>query len=134
MEDKSMQGQSSTRHMNDYEKIRMKTIQMNNKKFQDLGLKNYAMSLTSLVESGQTKKKKPVDTSEKDVEYMHGSDSNQFDLQNKLRKYIAPQSMKRCADLAQKRLIVVNESRFQKGHVIHTRSEIYSRVLESNEG
>ncbi|KAK1429744.1 hypothetical protein QVD17_11962 [Tagetes erecta] len=115
MEDKSMQGQSSTGHMNDYEKIRMKTIQMNNKKYQDLGLKNYAKSLTSLVESGQTKKKKPVDTSEKDVEYMQGSDSNvdveqdyqekatkKISKKNKLRKYIAPQSMKRCVDLAQK--------------------------------
>ncbi|KAJ0826980.1 hypothetical protein HanRHA438_Chr17g0820481 [Helianthus annuus] len=78
MEDKSMQGQSSKRRMNAYEKSRMSRIQENQKKLQALGVKNIAKSLTSLAESDKTKKKKnkSMDTSKKDidVEYMPGSD------------------------------------------------------------
>ncbi|KAJ0714828.1 hypothetical protein HanPI659440_Chr13g0493791 [Helianthus annuus] len=76
MEDKSMQGQSSKRRMNAYEKSRMSRIQENQKKLQALELKNIAKSLRSLAERDKTKKKKSMDTSEKDtdVEYMPGSD------------------------------------------------------------
>ncbi|MFS7955677.1 hypothetical protein Hanom_Chr07g00645441 [Helianthus anomalus] len=58
MEDKSMQGKSSKRRMNAYEKSRMSRIQENQKKLQALGLKNIAKSFTSLAESDKTKKRK----------------------------------------------------------------------------
>lgn len=72
MGDKSKQGQSSTRHLNDYERSKRLRVQENQQRLQALGVKTIAKSLTSLVESEKTKKrtKKPMDTSEKDVEYM----------------------------------------------------------------
>uniref|UniRef100_A0A251TWC1 Uncharacterized protein n=1 Tax=Helianthus annuus TaxID=4232 RepID=A0A251TWC1_HELAN len=143
MEDKSMQGQSFKRQMNPYEKSRMSRVQENQKKLQALGLKNIANSLTSLVESDKTKKKKKksMDTSEKDidVEYMPGSDvdveqdyqeaATKISKKKQRRTYIAPQSLKRYTNLAQKRLIAptvsrvltTSESHMQKGQVIDTR-------------
>ncbi|PWA36441.1 hypothetical protein CTI12_AA597970 [Artemisia annua] len=76
MENKRMQRQVSTRNTNDYEMSRRSRIQENQQRLQALGVKNLAKSLTSLVESDKTKKKKkkPTDTSEKDADYMSGSD------------------------------------------------------------
>ncbi|KAJ0448078.1 hypothetical protein HanHA89_Chr17g0712671 [Helianthus annuus] len=106
MEDKSMQGQSSKRRMNAYEKSRMSRIQENQKKLQALGVKNIAKSLTSLAESDKTKKKKnkSMDTSKKDidVEYMPGSDIDvEQDYQEAATK-ISKRSLKRYTNLAQK--------------------------------
>ncbi|XP_035842996.1 uncharacterized protein LOC110921835 isoform X1 [Helianthus annuus] len=155
MEDKSMQGQSSKRRMNAYEKSRMSRIQKNQKKLQALGLKNIAKSLTSLAESDKTKKKKKksMDTSKKDidVEYMPGFDIDvEQDYQEAATKiskkkqrpiYIAPQSLKRYTNLAQKRFIAptvscvltFSESHMQKGQVIDTRerSTVAKRKLSA---
>ncbi|KAJ0450388.1 putative transposase, Tnp1/En/Spm [Helianthus annuus] len=94
--------------MNAYEKSRMTRIQENQKKIQALRLKNIAKSLTSLAEREKIKKKKKksMDTSEKDidVEYMPGSDvdvEQDYQEATKISKkkqrptYIAPQSLKR---------------------------------------
>ncbi|KAF5813509.1 hypothetical protein HanXRQr2_Chr03g0099301 [Helianthus annuus] len=155
MEDKSMQGQSSKRRMNAYERSRMSRIQENQKKLQALGVKNIAKSLTSLAESDKTKKKKnkSMDTSKKDidVEYMPGSDIDvEQDYQEAATKiskkkqrpiYIAPQSLKRYTNLAQKRFIAPtvscvltsSESHMQKGQVIDTsgRSTVAKRKLSA---
>lgn len=71
---KKMQRQVTTRNTNDYEMSRRTRIQENQQRLQALGVKNIARSLTSLVESDNTKKKKPTDTGEKDADYMSGSD------------------------------------------------------------
>ncbi|MFS8032264.1 hypothetical protein Hanom_Chr17g01555541 [Helianthus anomalus] len=123
------------------------------KKLQALGLKNIAKSLTSQAESDKTKKKKnkSMDTSKKDidVEYMTGSDIDvEQDYQEAATKiskkkqrpiYIAPQSLKRYTNLAQKRFIAPtvscvltsSESHMQKGQVIDTsgRSTVAKRKL-----
>jgi hypothetical protein len=49
--------QSSTRQGNEYEKLRQLTVQENQKRLQDLGIKNIAKSMTSLAHSQKTKKK-----------------------------------------------------------------------------
>ncbi|KAJ0599736.1 putative transposase, Ptta/En/Spm, plant, transposase, Tnp1/En/Spm [Helianthus annuus] len=145
MEDKSMQGQSSKRRMNAYERSRMSRIQENQKKLQALGVKNIAKSLTSLAESDKTKKKKnkSMDTSKKDidVEYMPGSDIDvEQDYQEAATK-ISKKSLKRYTNLAQKRFIAPtvscvltsSESHMQKGQVIDTsgRSTVAKRKLSA---
>ncbi|MFS7889331.1 hypothetical protein Hanom_Chr00s000003g01605711 [Helianthus anomalus] len=129
--------------MNPYEKSRMPRIQENQKKLQDLGLENIAKSLRSLAESDKTKKKKKksIDTSEKDLDvaYISGSDVDvEHDYQEAATKiskkkqrptYIAPQSLKRYTNLAHKRFIAStvsrvltsSESHMQKEQVIDTR-------------
>lgn len=76
MEEERMQSQSSTKIMNDYEKSRRMRVQENKTKLEALGVKHLANSLTSLVESDTTKrrKKKTIATVEKNVEHMHCSD------------------------------------------------------------
>lgn len=54
---KSKQDQQVQTHMNDYERSKMLRVQENKKKLLELGVKNIAKSLTSLVESKKTKKK-----------------------------------------------------------------------------
>ncbi|PWA73484.1 hypothetical protein CTI12_AA259870 [Artemisia annua] len=154
MENKRMQRQVSTRNTNDYEMSRRSRIQENQQRLQALGVKNLAKSLTSLVESDKTKKKKkkPTDTSEKDADYMSGSDFHlnaeednpeeaATQTNKKHKKYIAPMSMTRYKNLAQKRMSAPNvsrgltssESQSQKGQQIDTGRAIHSRVQESDQ-
>ncbi|KAI3752843.1 hypothetical protein L2E82_24881 [Cichorium intybus] len=58
--------------MNDYEKNRLLRVQVNQARLRDLGVKSIAKSLTSLVESQKTKKKKAklTYTSARDVDYI----------------------------------------------------------------
>ena len=178
MENKKMQRQVTTRNTNDYEMSRRTRIQENQQRLQALGVKNLARSLTSLVESDNTKKKKkkPTDTGEKDADYMSGSDfhlnaeednpeeaatqtnkkvriinlatkfslclfSNNSTCMKQHRKYIAPQSMTRYKNLAQKRMSAPNvssgltssESQSQKGQQIDTGRAIRSRVQEPDQ-
>lgn len=72
MGNKSKKDQSAQRQMNDYERSRMLRVQENKQKLLELGVKNITKSLTSLVESQNTKKKKNKKkfvTNEKVVEY-----------------------------------------------------------------
>ncbi|PWA42744.1 hypothetical protein CTI12_AA543650 [Artemisia annua] len=154
MENKRMQRQVSTRNTNDYEMSRRSRIQENQQRLQALGVKNLAKSLTSLVESDKTKKKKkkPTDTSEKDADYMSGSDFHlnaeednpeeaATQTNKKHRKYIAPMSMTRYKNLTQKRISAPNvsrgltssESQSQKGQQIDTGRAIHSMVQESDQ-
>ncbi|PWA51002.1 hypothetical protein CTI12_AA468350 [Artemisia annua] len=154
---KRMQCQVSTRNANDYEIVRRSRILENQQKLKALGVKNIAKSLTSLVESDKTKKKKPTDTSEKDADYMSGSDplivmlrtiAQKKRLHKQIkscmkqhRKYIAPMSMTRYKNLAQKRMSAPNvsrcltssESQSQKGQQIDTGRALHSRVQESHQ-
>ncbi|KAI7725929.1 hypothetical protein M8C21_025281 [Ambrosia artemisiifolia] len=112
-----------------------------------MGVKNIAMSLTSLAESDKTKKKKkkPMDISEKDVDveqdYIEEA-ATKISKKKQHPKYIAPQSINRYAYLAHKRVIAPNVSRvltsskshMQKGQVIDTMRAINSSVPESDEG
>ncbi|PWA87607.1 transposase, Ptta/En/Spm [Artemisia annua] len=155
MENKRMQRQVSTRNTNDYEMARRSRIQENQQRLQALGVKNIARSLTSLVQSDKTKKtkKKPTDTSEKDADYMSDSDFHlnaeednpeeaATQTNKKHRKYIAPMSMTRYKNLAQKRMTAPNasrgltssESHSQKGQLMDTGRAIHSRVQESDQG
>ena len=58
MGNKGKQDQSAQRHMNDYERNKMIRVQENQERLWELGVINIAKSLTSLVESQKTKKKK----------------------------------------------------------------------------
>ncbi|KAL6523535.1 hypothetical protein OROGR_017138 [Orobanche gracilis] len=62
------QDQSAQRQMNAYEKNRLLRIKENQARLEDLGVKSIAKSLTSLVESQQTKKRqvKPTYTGARD--------------------------------------------------------------------
>ena len=75
MENNRMQRQVTTRNTNDYEMSRRTRIQENQQRLKALGVKSIAKSLTSLVQSDNTKKKKkkPTDTGEKDADKMSGS-------------------------------------------------------------
>ncbi|KAK9061396.1 hypothetical protein SSX86_018577 [Deinandra increscens subsp. villosa] len=157
MEDKSKQDQSSSRHLNNYEKSRRLRIQENQKKLQALGVTNIAKSVTSLVESCKAKKrkKKPMVTNEKDVEYMPDFDNEgeqDYEEEDATRvrvskkqprpQYIAPMSIKRCANLAKQRVIASNvphvlpsiESRMKNRQLIDTSRAIKSWVQQPFDG
>lgn len=97
--------------MNNYERSKMLRVQENKERLRELGVKSIAKSLTNLVESPKTKKRKerPTVINEQDVEYTPdlGGDSEEEDQediarsvrlpqkQNRLQ-YIAPMSISRC--------------------------------------
>ena len=174
-----MQRQVSTRNANDYEIVRRARILENQQRLKALGVKNIAKSLTSLVESDKSKKKKkiPTDTSEKDAGYISGSDfhlnaeednpeevakqttkkvpiinldtifslcffSNNSSCMKQQKKYIAPMSMTKYKNLAQKRMstapnvsrgLTSSESQSQKGRQIDTGRALHGRVQESHQ-
>lgn len=72
MGNKCKQDQGTQRHMNDYERSRMLRVQENQGKLREFGVKNIAKSLTSLVESKKSKKRKEKSTvsNDKDLEYI----------------------------------------------------------------
>ncbi|KAL8233725.1 hypothetical protein R6Q59_019825 [Mikania micrantha] len=72
MANKSIQNQSVHTQVNDYEKRRLLRLQENQKKLRELGVKNIANSLTSLVENQKLKKKmrKTSSTNGNDVDYV----------------------------------------------------------------
>ena len=96
-----MQRQVSTRNANDYEIVRRSRILENQQRLKALGVKNLAKSFTSLVESDKPKKKKkkPTDTSEKDADYMSGSD---FD------RNVEDDSPQEAATQTNKKVLIVN--------------------------
>ncbi|PWA54656.1 hypothetical protein CTI12_AA434870 [Artemisia annua] len=132
MENKRMQRQVSTRNTNDYEMSRRSRIQENQQRLQALGVKNLAKSLTSLVESDKTKKKKkkPTDTSEKDADYMSGSDFH-LNAEEDNPEEAATQTNKKCSECLHG--LTSSESQSQKGQQIDTGRAIHSRVQECDQ-
>ncbi|KAL6584466.1 hypothetical protein OROMI_003755 [Orobanche minor] len=114
------QDQSAQREMNDYEKNRILRIQENQAKLRDLGVRSIGNSLSSLVESQKTKKKKvkPMYTSARDSDYIPDlGDDGDGDYQEVAtgvkvskkqhrRQYIAPMSMNRLATLGKQRRVI----------------------------
>ncbi|KAI3682006.1 hypothetical protein L2E82_50317 [Cichorium intybus] len=76
MGNKSKQNQNSQRHVPDYERSKLLRVQENQERLRELGIKNIAKSLTSLVESQkkEEKKLKSVGTIERDVDFDSGSE------------------------------------------------------------
>ncbi|KAI3739938.1 hypothetical protein L2E82_30352 [Cichorium intybus] len=72
------QYQGSQRQMNDYEKNRLLRVQENQARLRDLGVKSIANSLTTLVESRKTNKKKVKQTyiGARDVNYIPDLDDD----------------------------------------------------------
>ncbi|KAK9070473.1 hypothetical protein SSX86_010875 [Deinandra increscens subsp. villosa] len=142
MEQNSAQGQFSPTNVNAYENRKRLRVQENQARLQALGLKNISKSLTSLVESDKSKKtkKKRMDTNNKDVEYMPGSeiadqveqdyehnDDTSVSKKKQHPKFIAPMSINRYANLAKKRCTASSVS-----HVLSSRVEASNKGQKSN--
>lgn len=84
---------------NEYEKIRQLTIQKNQKKLQELGIKDIVRSCTSLSESQKTKKNK----------VNHNTHAGEINFVEQHRpQFIAPMSMNRVANLTKLRRVVAS--------------------------
>ncbi|KAI3805313.1 hypothetical protein L1987_27561 [Smallanthus sonchifolius] len=79
MANKSNHNQSVQRQVNDYEISRLRRVQENKRRIQDLGLKRITNSLTSLVDSQKTKKNKVRSTyisNARDEQYIPDNDDD----------------------------------------------------------
>ncbi|KAI7745248.1 hypothetical protein M8C21_015122, partial [Ambrosia artemisiifolia] len=99
MSNKSKKNKTLAVEGNEYEKIRQLTIQKNQKRLQELGIKDIVRSYTSLSESQKTKKNKVNQNN-------HAQEIN-FVEQHRTQ-FIAPMSMNRVANLTKLRRVVAS--------------------------